>query len=551
MHCMLTPHVAASVTYFDPQPDAGELPARMPSPFVAGTPHPLAAAAAAQLRAELDGGLADRLGLARDGKMFGVLVVEDENQRVGFLRAFSGMVNGDWTVAGFAGPAFDRTARDAFWIAGEQDLIALATRIAYLEEGCVPVRAEVTALDAQHEIDKAVLATQHRESRERRHAIRATTTDPTILAELDRESRTDTLVRKGLTVNGIYSYERSLLVTKLTGLEQLRDSVIVERAAKSRELLVRIHETYELANARGEAAPLRTLFAPAEPPGGAGDCAAPKLLAQAYQAQLRPIALAEFWCGAPPPTGDRRDGAFYPACRGKCGPILRHMLTGLDAEPPPTFGEDAIDAAAPWTIFEDAWIAVVVKPVGLLSVPGRSSRADSVQARLRVRYPDATGPLVPHRLDLDTSGLMLVAKDHASHGALQRQFSTRTISKRYIAILDGDPRTDGGIVDLPLRGDIDDRPRQIVDPVHGKPAVTEWRVLTRNAGRTRVALFPKTGRAHQLRVHAAHPQGIGCAIVGDRIYGRPAARLLLHAEAIAFDHPHTLERLSFEHLAPF
>ncbi len=544
---MLTPDVAASVTYFDPQPAPHELPARMPSPFVAGTPHPLAVRAADQLRAELDAGLADRLGLARDGKMFGVLVVAGDAGRIGFVRAFSGMVGHEWNVAGFAGPAFDRATRDAFWIDGEHSLIALADRIAYLEEGCVPIRAQLAALRAEHAAESGAIRETQRAAKSARHAQRAQTSDPAVLAQLDRASFGDTNLRT--EVDRRQKYFESELTLKLRGLEQLRDTVIAERAAKSRDFLVRIHETYVLANARGETTPLRALFAPAEPPGGAGDCAAPKLLAHAYREHLRPIALAEFWCGASPPTGDRRDGSFYPACRGKCGPILGHMLAGLDAEPPPVFGEDAVDPAAPWTIFEDAWLAVVTKPVGLLSVPGRSSKADSALARLRARYPAATGPLLPHRLDLDTSGIMLVAKDLATHGALQRQFSEHTISKRYVAILDGDPPSDGGTIDLPLRLDVDDRPRQVVDHVHGKAARTEWRVLAREGGRTRVALYPKTGRAHQLRVHAA--TGIGVPIVGDRLYGRPADRLLLHAEAIDFVHPATGEHLHFEQSAPF
>jgi tRNA pseudouridine32 synthase/23S rRNA pseudouridine746 synthase len=544
---MLTPDVAASVTYFDPQPVRLELPARLPSPFVAGTPHPLAVRAAHQLRAELDGGLAEKLGLARDGKMFGVLVVEDAQHRIGFLRAFSGMVAGDWTVPGFVCPAFDRAARDGFWIAGEQELIGLANRIAQLEDDCVPTRAELASVIALHAEATSARRGRHRAAKADRHAQRATTTDPAALATLDRLSIADTNERQ--RVDRAQRHIEDQVRTKLRELESLRDTVVAERAAKSRDFLVRIHATYGLANVRGDIVPLRALFEPAEPPGGAGDCAAPKLLAHAYRERLQPIALAEFWCGAPPPTGDRREGEFYPACRGKCGPILAHMLTGLGADPPPRFGEDVVDPAAPWTIFEDAWLAVITKPVGLLSVPGRSSQADSVLARLRRRYPDATGPLLPHRLDLDTSGIMLVAKDLATHGALQRQFSEHTIAKRYVAILDGEPRTDGGSIDLPLRLDVDDRPRQVVDTIHGKPALTEWRVLARVSGRTRVALYPKTGRAHQLRVHAA--QGIGVAIVGDRLYGRPADRLLLHAEAIELVHPHTRERLSFEQSAPF
>lgn len=328
------------------------------------------------------------------------------------------------------------------------------------------------------------------------------------------------------------------------------------RAARSRELLPQIQATYHFRNARGDVRALRDLFAPAEPPGGAGDCAAPKLLAHAYHHGLRPLALAELWWGAPPVTGDRRAGSFYPACRGKCAPILAHMLDGLPADPTPLFGADAIAATEPEVVYEDAQIVVVDKPRGLLSVPGRSGLLrDSVLTRLRVRYPDATGPLLVHRLDLDTSGLLLVAKDIATFVALQRMFAMREVTKRYVAWLDGDVRGDRGTIELPLRVDVDDRPRQVHDPVHGKRAITAWEVLRRADGRTRVALFPHTGRTHQLRVHTSHPLGLDAPIVGDRLYGRRAPeddeRLMLHAEALEFRHPMTGVGFSVTRAAPF
>jgi tRNA pseudouridine32 synthase/23S rRNA pseudouridine746 synthase len=446
----------ANVTYLV---SPGELPPRMPSPF-APTPCAVARRAMEQLRAELPPDT--QRGLATDGKMFGVLVVRD-GDRLGFLRAFSGMVGRSWHLPGFVPPAFDEAARDAFWIAGEAEL--------------------------------------------------ATLTDA------------------------------------------------AERTALSRTLLPKIHATYSLPNSRGETRPLRDLFRTEhtglmdkEPPGGAGDCAAPKLLAYAFRHGLTPIALAEQWIGAPPTTGGRIDGVYYPACRGKCGPILAHMLDGIDVEPAPQYGGGLIAPDEPRPLFEDEWLVIVDKPIGLLSIPGRGGALrDCVATRMRARYPDATGPLVVHRLDLDTSGVLLVAKDLQTYKALQRLFAIREIEKRYIAILDGDVTGESGTIDLPLRVDVDDRPRQIVDPVHGKPAITDWQVLTREGGRTRVALSPKTGRAHQLRVHAA--VGLGVPIVGDRLYGRPDAgelgRLLLHAEAIAFVHPHTGGQVSVTRTAPF
>jgi tRNA pseudouridine32 synthase / 23S rRNA pseudouridine746 synthase len=328
------------------------------------------------------------------------------------------------------------------------------------------------------------------------------------------------------------------------------------RATRSRELTTQMHDTYHLANARGEVRLLRSLFAPGEPPTGSGDCAGPKLLAHAYRCGVQPIAMAEFWWGAASATGDRREGVFYAACRGKCLPILTHMLGGLPVDPPPLFGSAALDPAEPRVVFEDEHLLVVNKPCGLLTVPGRNaSLGDCVVSRLRERYPHATGPLAVHRLDRDTSGLLLIAKHADTASALQRMFSLREIEKHYVAWLDGDITADRGHITLPLRVDVDDRPRHIHDPVFGKPAHTEWHVLARQNGRTRVRFTAHTGRSHQLRVHSAHPKGLDAPIVGDRLYGRSAPsedeRMQLHAERLAFLHPANGARLVIEQSPPF
>jgi tRNA pseudouridine32 synthase/23S rRNA pseudouridine746 synthase len=480
----------------------------MPSPF--GAPHEAARAAALDLQA--------RLPVLTEGKMFGVLVVED-----GYLAAFSGMLDGRWHVDGFVPPAFDTAARDAFWPAGEAELARIDAELAGLE----PARAEIAAAIASEEAELEVLRVRHRVRREARRA-RRTGADPATLHALDQESRGDSAERR--RHDAARRPQREQLAARANQLEAERARLVTLRSERSRHFLHRLQDTY--------AFPLRALFAPAEPPGGAGDCAAPKLVAFALANGLRPRALAEFWWGPPPPTGDRRHGVFYPACRGKCGPILGHLLAGI-AEPPPVYEQPSGELRVVW---QDEHLMVVSKPVGLLSVPGRSTR-DSVATRL--------GGFVVHRLDLDTSGLLVIAKDAATLAAMQRCFERREVTKRYIAWLDGDVTGEQGVIDLPLRGDLDDRPRQIVDPVHGRPALTAWRVLERRAGRTRIAFSPHTGRAHQLRVHAAHPRGLATPIVGDRLYGCTGDRLLLHAELLAFAHPHTGASLEFADLSPF
>ena len=488
----LSPRLFSGVIPFDPAPEPAERPARFPTPFDRKAVHPLARRAATALMATLQeqDAQAWRLHEPGNGKMFGVLVVVAPDGVLGYLRAFSGMLQGQWELPGWAPPTFDSAQRDVVWGPGEVEMLDFAAQ---------------------------------------RAALRAT-------APTDGDTA------------------RHARITAAVAALDAR------RTARSRILLAQIQESYRFVNARGVVRTLRELFAPAPPPAGAGDCAAPKLLAQAYRLGLTPVALAEFWWGAPSVTGDKREGVFYAACRGKCLPILTHMLDGLPADPPPLFGAAAIDPAEPRVVYEDEQLLVVNKPSGLLTVPGRSaSLQDCVVSRLRERYPHATGPLVVHRLDMDTSGLLLVAKSLEVAKTLQRLFALREIEKQYVAVLDGLVANDGGHIMLALRPDIDDRPRNIHDPVHGKPAHTEWQVLARDpgghGGRTRVRFTPHTGRSHQLRVHAAHPAGLNAPIVGDRLYGRTPPdddeRLLLHAERLAFVHPVTARPVEVQAPAPF
>jgi tRNA pseudouridine32 synthase/23S rRNA pseudouridine746 synthase len=542
--------VTEAVARFASPPAPGEAPTTMPSPFAQGAPHPLARRAADELTAALRAGTlaaGHDFSAADHGKMFGVLVVADRDGGLGYLRAFSGMVAGRWHVDGFVPPLFDEAARDAFWPAGEAELAAIDAALA-ATPAVSARRAALAELDAHHAAAVDALDADHRSRRAARHAARAAlgVGDPA-LAALAQASRADTTARRRL--DAAHAAARAPLAAACADDDAAAAALRARRTARSRALLTQIHDTYVVTSARGERRPLRALFAPDPPPGGAGDCAAPKLLAEAYRRGLRPLALAEVWWGAPPATGGRRAGAFYPACRGKCGPLLPFMLDGVEVEAAPIFGADPLGPDEPRVVFEDAWLIVVDKPAGMLSVPGRSGALrDSAQTRLRARAPDAH---VVHRLDLDTSGLLLATRDAATCAVLQQQFARREVAKRYVAWLDGEVTGERGVIELALRGDLDDRPRQIVDAVHGKAARTTWQVLARVGGQTLVALWPHTGRTHQLRVHAAHHDGLGAPIVGDPLYGRAADRLKLHAEELAFDHPHTGARIELRSPAPF
>ncbi|MCP3144413.1 RluA family pseudouridine synthase [Pyxidicoccus xibeiensis] len=552
---------------FEPQPAPHEVDGAFPSPFEESGPHALARRAAERMQEELRAGLiapglpTSLLEGAEGGKMFGVLVVQASDGRFGYLRSFSGMLAGRWDVPGFVPPIFDRETRARLEPEGEAVVKALHARAEALRTSpeLAALRADDEAREARHSAQRAELRARHEAKRRQRHVRREELTASAALPEttrrealhaLDQESRGDKAEWRRL--EAAQEQERQAIAPKRARMERRLRALERLRRIVSRALMKRLHDTYTVPNARGERRPLRALYPAGAPPSGAADCAGPKLLARAFAYGLRPVALAEFWWGAPPLAGGRASGAFYAACKDKCGPLLPFMLEGLQVSAHRAFAPPVQVSTGLSIVHEDAWLVVVEKPCGLLSVPGKdTSVTDSLLARLRARFPRATGPLLAHRLDLDTSGLVVAALDSSTYAALQRQFAERQVHKRYVAWVQGHVRGEHGTIDFPMRVDLDDRPRQIHDPVHGKPAVTEWRVLERGEGRTRVAFFPLTGRTHQLRVHAAHPLGLGAPIVGDRLYGHPAERMLLHAELISFEHPGTGQRVTFEQPAPF
>lgn len=546
------------VTYFEPPPAPAEVPVRLANPFAHGPPSPLARRAAEELQRNLRrGGLPGGVSLSGldkpgRGKMFGVLVVEAPDGRIGYLRGFSGMLNEQWHVEGFAPPLFDAATRDAFWPAGEAALRALDERHAELSSGAEPttLRARLTELLERHKAAAAGMRARHEAHRQRRHEARRRLAGEVAgeeerraaLHALGQESRADDEERRRLEL--AHRQEREVLKSALRELNARRARLEHLRAEHSRQLWQQMACAYVIPNARGEQRPLAALFAPEPPPGGAGDCAAPKLLGHAYRHGLRPLALAEFWWGAPPLTGERQAGQFYPACAGKCGAVLPYMLEGLSVDLGPLAAAAPRAAEELRLVYEDPWVLVVDKPCGLLSLPGRHSQLrDSVRVRLRQRFPELSEHLIMHPLEPELSGVLLVARDPETLAMLQRQFARREADKRYVALLEGHVTGDQGVVELPLRPSPGERSRHLVDPVHGRRAITEWRVTQRSGGRTRVVLFPRTGRTHQLRVHAAHPLGLGAPIVGDRLYGGEDTRLMLHAEALTFIHPRTGQRL--------
>lgn len=324
----------------------------------------------------------------------------------------------------------------------------------------------------------------------------------------------------------------------------------------SQDLQLWLFHQYRFLNARGETKDLVDVWQDYHcsprirnryplPPGGTGDCCAPKLLQYAYLHSLKPVCMAEFWWGPSPKSEVRHHGQFYPACRGKCKPVLTWMLQGLDVDPNPE--ETGFPHLIPEIVYEDETMAVLNKPSGLLSVPGRTEDY-SVATWAQERWP---GAMLVHRLDMWTSGIILVAKTKEAYQDMQEQFTSRSVKKKYLAIVEGVPAKEHGVIDLPLLCDPMNRPRQVIDHESGKRAITEYRVLAEQGGKSLLALWPHTGRTHQLRMHCAHPDGLGCPILGDELYGTKSDRLYLQAQAITLIHPTAGKRMHFELPAAF
>lgn len=527
-----------------------ELPRLFTYPFHY-TPHPLCVMAAGEVQAYINKQTRWKEELDK-GKMFGVLIVRTSSGQTGYLAAFSGNLCGSNSHSFFVPPVYDLLKPDGFFKIEEEQISAINHQIGqlqncdrYLELQQKMERETVSSQQALSEARKVLKAAK--EKREQRRLHRPNENEQ---AAMIRESQYQKAEFKRL--ERYWKEQISEIKTEMESFSSRIEALKAERRNRSAALQQKLFQQFNFLNAKGETKNLCAIFEETvqkTPPAGAGECAAPKLLQYAYLSGLSPIAMAEFWWGESPKTEIRHHGYYYPSCRGKCEPILRHMLQGLNVEPAPT-ERYSLSQNMPEILFEDQWLLVLHKPEGVLSVPGKSEE-QSIYSLLRARYPEATGPLVVHRLDMATSGLLLAAKAQEVHRHLQAQFENRSIKKRYIALLDGILPEEEGVIDLPICPDYLDRPRQMVNEELGKTAITRYQVMDRKNGQTRIAFFPLTGRTHQLRVHAAHPLGLNCPIVGDELYGRKAERLYLHAEYLEFIHPVSGQRMVIEKKAEF
>ena len=581
------------------------LPEKFTYPFHY-TPHPLCVLAAEEVKAYIASRKEWQEELA-SGKMFGVLIVQTDNRitnneenQIGYLAAFSGNLAGKNLHPYFVPPVYDLLQPEGFFKIEEEQISAINIRIRELENSSSYLNSK-EKWKIETEQAKAVLNQAKAELKIAKEAREIRRQSSPELSEEEQAS----LIRESQYQKAEYKRLEKEWKKRLEELEtEVRhfdieiERLKTERKERSAALQRKLFEQFRMLNAQGEVKDLYTIFEQTVqkvPPAGAGECALPKLLQYAYLHQLKPLAMAEFWWGDSPKNEIRHHGYYYPSCKGKCEPILQHMLQGLEVDENPLLNpvheEEELEI-----VFEDEWLLVVNKPAGMLSVPGKAEDRDSVYHRLKKKYPEATGPMIVHRLDMATSGLLLVAKTKEVHQDLQAQFANRSIKKRYMAVLDGaiikteketkpiaekailiaketvstkktakaERTGNTGRIELPLCLNPLDRPRQMVSSEHGKEAITEYQIISEseritsesentfnesnridesersiNESRkyTRIIFYPLTGRTHQLRVHAAHPEGLGCPILGDELYGKKADRLYLHAEYIEFRHP--------------
>jgi tRNA pseudouridine32 synthase/23S rRNA pseudouridine746 synthase len=545
--------------------DGIEIPTSFTFPFYY-EPHQLSILASEQLQAELikitdwnhDFGVTESEGVD-SGKMFGVLVVQKSNGEIGFLKGFSGKLANTPKPKGYVPHIYDLLPGNNFFEVGMQKINTITARIQEIEKHpeFESKKLDLDLLKQRAQIDLESERIRIKEDKALRLAIRKskmeTLSKPDfelVKSELDTESVQKKFYLKHLNLH--WEEKIALAMQEVNTFYQEYKDLKKARKQGSIGLQQQIFEHYQFLNADGETLDLMQIFERLGihlPPAGAGDCAAPKLLQYAFKMGYKPLCMAEFWWGQSPKSEIKKHKNYYPACTGKCQPILGHMLQGLkvDANPMQRLPESSIQIE---TIYEDDYLVVINKPSGLLSVPGKAV-TDSVAMRLKRQFPEATGPLIVHRLDMPTSGIMLIAKSLEVHKSLQQQFMKRTIKKRYEAILEGELKLDKGTIDLPLRVDLDNRPYQLVCFEHGKSARTHFEVISIKENRTRVYFYPVTGRTHQLRMHAAHKDGLNLPIVGDSLYGSKANRLHLHAGYIQFIHPVTRKEVTFEVDAPF
>ena len=530
-------------------------PSRMNNPLNY-TPHPLCVMAAEEVRRMVRENAVMSSETRKSGKMFGVLVVETPDGNTGYLAAYSGQIAGRSNWDGFVPAVFDYLQDGGYFKTCEAEITAINKQVRLMETS-EERRRLLTHLDetiAKAASEEQAYKTLMHESKARRDSERAAGgVTPEREAEMTRESQfqkaelrrmrkrnADTIA---MAREACHCYDTSISLLKQ------------KRRTMSDRLQEWLFHHFVMLNKDGDSRSLTDIFRTslsASPPAGAGECCEPRLLQYAFSHAMTPKCMAMFWIGASPEGEIRHEQTYYPACRSKCKPILEWML-GKDIVKDDTFitqhnGDNLT------IIYQDSDIIVVDKPAGMLSVPGKND-APSVLSLLQRKMEDNIFPV--HRLDMDTSGLMVFVRNKKAQRNLQRQFETHSIVKRYIALLERKPDSEQGTISLPLSPDMADRPRQMVDYRHGKQALTHYRLCTSpstpmrrqflTVGDNLVELSPLTGRTHQLRVHCAHPGGLASPIVGDRLYGTTNhPRLCLHAEYLEFRHPTTGEIVIFK-----
>jgi tRNA pseudouridine32 synthase/23S rRNA pseudouridine746 synthase len=529
-------------------------------------PHPLAVVAMEQVQEYLETqtewvhnfGLDDQQEGLVIGKMFGVLVVENKKGEPGFLAAFSGKLADSNDFDYFVPPVFDLLDSKGFFRKEEVIINEVTLEIEKLEkeEAYLNAKTNLESTIASYQEQLQTYKKEIKESKAKRKQVREDSTGlneaelEALLEDLRKQSIREQYFLKDFTDSG--KKQIAALTETVASFESRLNELREKRRNMSNKLQAEIFDSYYFLNAGKERRSLQSIFQNTidhKPPAGAGECAAPKLLQFAFENELKPICLGEFWWGASPKSEVRVHKQVYPACRGKCEPILGHMLQGIETDENPMLQNPAENKELE-IVFEDEYLVIVNKPAEFLSVPGKNIE-DSVYTRMKEKYPEATGPLIVHRLDMSTSGILVLAKDKKVHMHLQKQFIKRNVQKRYVALLDGIVKEDSGIIDLPLRVDLDDRPRQLVCYEHGKRAVTKWEVVERRNNQTLIYFYPITGRTHQLRVHAAHVLGLNAPIIGDDLYGSKENRLHLHAQFLQFTHPITKEAVKVKVDAEF
>jgi tRNA pseudouridine32 synthase/23S rRNA pseudouridine746 synthase len=540
--------------------DAIPLPEKFTFPFYY-EPHALSRIAAAELQHYLKThpDLDHNFGLTPDttegaiGKMFGVLVVQDGDGRIGYLSAFSGKLANSNDHSRFVPPVFDMLVENSFFLKGIEIINSVNEQVCGIEsdEAYLRLKADVQHISVQSLKEISTLKEELKAAKEARKRARdeqkLLLTEPEYVqleTDLVKQSQRDSSRLKTLTESwkSLATEAAAALAPYETKIETLK----TERKERSAALQEQLFSQYVFLNNSGSGKSLKDIFSETvfgQPPAGAGECATPKLLQAAFLAGYRPLAMAEFWWGASPKSEIRKHKQFYPACTGKCKPILAHMLEGIAMDENPFLMVPQENRSLE-IVYEDDHLLVVNKPSGLRSVPGVDVM-DSVYSRLKASLLNIE-PLIVHRLDMDTSGLLVLAKTPDAHRHLQRQFLRRTVSKRYSALLSRCIEAKDGTITLPLCADPFNRPRQLVSFESGKKSITRWKLIEPAGPFTRVHFWPLTGRTHQLRMHAAHELGLNAPIVGDDLYGTAATRLCLHAAELQFVHPVTKAVMSFE-----